>query len=96
MTGPGDQLVQAIEADDLEQAEAERRAAAALEEEGAVKSWLKRIEEAREFDKEARKGYAKDRTYCQEQANADVFDVRVPIAGTYVGILTTFLYAREP
>jgi len=96
MTGPGDQLVQAIEADELEQAEAERRAAATLEEEGAVKSWLKRIEEAREFDKEARKGYAKDRTYCQEQANADVFDVRVPIAGTYVGILTTFLYARDP
>ena len=46
MTGPGDQLVEAIEADELEQAEAERRAAATLEEEGAVKSWLKRIEEA--------------------------------------------------
>lgn len=57
MTGPGDQLVQAIEADELEQAEAERRATATLKEEGAVKSWLKRIEEAREFDKEARKGY---------------------------------------
>ncbi|WP_313642337.1 hypothetical protein [Stenotrophomonas sp.] len=96
MTGPGDQLVEAIEADELEQAEAERRAAATLEEEGAVKSWLKRIEEAREFDKDARKGYAKDRTYCQERANADVYDVRVPIAGTYVGILTTFLYARDP
>ena len=96
MTGPGDQLVQAIEADEMEQAEAERRAAAALEEEGAVRAWLKRIEEAREFDKAARQGYAKDRTYCQEQANADVFDVRVPIAGTYVGILTTFLYARDP
>ncbi|MGE8280206.1 MAG: hypothetical protein ACN6O2_07190 [Stenotrophomonas sp.] len=96
MTGPGDQLVQAIEADELEQAEAERRAAATLEEEGAVKSWLKRIEEAREFDKDARKGYANDRTYCQERANADVYDVRVPIAGTYVGILTTFLYARDP
>ena len=96
MTSPGGQLVQAIEADEMEQAEAERHAVATLEEEGAVKDWLKRIEEAREFDKEARKGYAKDRTYCQEQANADVFDVRVPIAGTYVGILTTFLYARDP
>ncbi|KRG63909.1 hypothetical protein ABB26_10030 [Stenotrophomonas humi] len=96
MTGPGDQLAQAIEADELEQAEAERRAAAQMEEEGAVKAWLKRIEESREFDKAAREGYAKDRTYCQEQANADVFDVRVPIAGTYVGILTTFLYARDP
>lgn len=96
MTGPGDQLAQAIEADEMEQAEAERQAAAALEEEGAVKAWLKRIEEAREFDKGAREGYAKDRTYCQEQANTDVYDVRVPIAGTYVGILTTFLYARDP
>lgn len=96
MTGPGDQLVQAIEAEEMEQAEAERRAAAALEEEGAVRAWLKRIEEAREFDKDARKGYALDRRYCQEQANSDVFDVRVPIAGTYVGILTTFLFARDP
>ncbi len=96
MTGPGDQLVQAIEADELEQAEAERRAAATLEEEGAVKSWLKRIEEAREFDKEARKGYAVDRLWCQNKALEKIFDVRVPIAGTYVGILTTFLYARDP
>ncbi|WP_054657369.1 hypothetical protein [Stenotrophomonas pictorum] len=54
MTGPGDQLVQAMEADEMEQAEAERRATATLEEEGAVKDWLKRIEEAREFDKAAR------------------------------------------
>ena len=96
MTGPGDQLAQAIEADELEQAEAARRASVLLEEEGAVKTWLKRIEEAREFDKAAREGYAKDRLYCRDQANADVFDVRVPIAGTYVNILTTFLYARDP
>jgi len=96
MTGPGDQLVEAIEADELEQAEAERRAAATLEEEGAVKSWLKRIEEAREFDKEARKGYAADRLWCQNKALEKIFDVRVLIAGTYVGILTTFLYARDP
>lgn len=73
---PGDQPEKAIETDEIEQAEAERRAAATLEEEGAVKSWLKRIEEAREFDKGARKGNAKDRTHCQGQASNDVYDVR--------------------
>lgn len=96
MTGSDDQLLDAIDADAQEQAELARRAQAAMEEEGAVRAWLKRIEEAREFDKDARKGYAKDRKTCQSHDNTDVFDVRVPIAGTYVNILTGFLYARDP
>lgn len=96
MTGEVNPIIDAIDAEALEQAEAERRAQAALEEEGAVRGWLKRIEDAREFDQHARKTYALDRRYCQATANSDVFDVQVPIAGTYVNILTTFLYARDP
>lgn len=97
MTGvAGNPIIDAIDAEALEEQEAARRAQATLEEEGAVKGWLKRIEDGREFDKHARDLYAKDRRYCQAVANSDVFDVQVPIAGTYVNILTTFLYARDP
>jgi len=92
----GNPMLDAIDAEAAHEAEEARRAQAALDEEAAVKDWLKRIEDALDFDKAAREGYAKDRTYCQATANSDVFDVRVPIAGTYVNILTTFLYARDP
>jgi len=73
-----------------------QKATVALEEQGAARAWLKRIEDARTFDKPAREGYAADRALCQGTAHKDVFDVRVPIAGTYVNILTSFLYARDP
>lgn len=58
------------------------------------KAWLARIEEAREFDKAARKQMAIDRKYAR--GDAGKFDVDVPIAATYVDILASFLYAKDP
>jgi hypothetical protein len=58
------------------------------------KAWLLRIEEAREFDKAARKQYAIDRKYAR--GDSGQFEVDVPIAATYVDILASFLYAKDP
>jgi hypothetical protein len=79
-----------------EEQAAEQAAQALLAEAADCNKWLKAIKDARDFDKAARAGYAKDRTYCRGDANCDVFDVLVNIAGTYVDILLAFLYARDP
>ncbi|TGY35246.1 hypothetical protein [Stenotrophomonas maltophilia] len=86
----------ALDADAMAEQERAAEANRILQEEADVAAWLKRIEEAREFDKNARKGYAIDRRYCEDSVDPDVYDVSVPIAGTYVNILTGFLYARNP
>jgi hypothetical protein len=96
MTPNDDVLVSTIDADALAEQQATVEEQARLAEEADCRKWLKAIKDARDFDKEARKGYAMDRTYCRGQANTDVFDVYVNIAGTYVDILTGFLYARDP
>lgn len=67
---------------------------AGLKEAANVRRWLKDIQEAREFDKAARKQYALDRKYAR--GDSGDFEVDVPIAGVYVDILTSFLYARDP
>lgn len=88
-----------VEVLDADAAAEQARAAEAnriLQEEADVGAWLKRIDEAREFDKAARKGYAIDRRYCEDSVDPEVYDVSVPIAGTYVNILTGFLYTRDP
>lgn len=90
------QLVDAIDAEAAIAAETEARAQALLQEEADVSAWQKRIDEARDFDKDARKSYAIDRMYCANQVDHQVYDVSVPIAGTYVNLLTSFLYARDP
>lgn len=81
-------------------AEAEAREAAAaqaiLDEEAAVARWKRRIDDGREFDKNARTQYAIDRTYVGGEAGRGLFDVTVNIAGTYTDILVAFLYARDP
>ena len=89
-------LVEAIDADELAQQDQAAEAQRILAEEADVTAWLKRIEDARSHDKRARKGYAIDRRYAENKVDPDVFDVSVPIAGTYVNILTGFLYARDP
>lgn len=60
-----------------------------------VEVWAKKVTEARKFDAAARKQYAIDRTYVSGEAGRG-FDVHVPIAGAYVDLLTSFLYARDP
>ncbi len=88
-------LLVELDADELEAQEREAEAARIAQEEADVAAWCKRIDDARDFDKAARKGYARDRLYCQNRVDP-AFDVSVPIAGTYVNILTGFLYARDP
>lgn len=58
-----------------------------------VKRWAERFEEAREFDKDARLQYVKDR----RQARGDSgFLVDANLIGTYIDIQEAFLYARNP
>jgi hypothetical protein len=59
-----------------------------------TKAWMKRIEEAREFDEDVRRRYAVDRQFAR--GDRGKFAVGLPIAGTYVDILTAFLYAKNP
>ncbi|HEL2957111.1 TPA: hypothetical protein UL931_000308 [Stenotrophomonas maltophilia] len=96
MTMPtADSFTDALAAEQAADAEREAQAQALAQEEADVANWHKRIKESREFDKNARKGYAQDRRYCRNQVDP-VYDVSVPIAGTYVNLLTSFLYARDP
>lgn len=86
-----DMMVEAMrEQDEAEQMEAIRK------EEAEVDDWKKKITESRAHDSNARKQYAIDRTYVGGEAGRGGFDVRVPIAGAYVDLLTSFLYARDP
>ncbi|MBA8680504.1 hypothetical protein [Stenotrophomonas tumulicola] len=85
----------ALAAEQAADAEREAQAQALAREEADVTNWHKRIKESRDFDKGARKGYALDRRYCANRVDP-VYDVSVPIAGTYVNLLTSFLYARDP
>lgn len=58
-----------------------------------AKAILERINEARSFDKNARKEYA----FCRRYARGDSqFEVAVNLLGTYIDILVAFLYARDP
>lgn len=56
--------------------------------------WLTRIEEARKFDEPSRKQYAIDRKYARGDKGG--FVVWSPLAGSYIHILKSFLYARNP
>ena len=62
----------------------------------AVKLWGQRIKRARDHDAGARQQYAIDRSYIDGSAGRGTFEIRVPIAGTYVGILESFLYTQDP
>lgn len=67
-----------------------------VQEEADTKAWLERIKEARKFDEGARKQYAIDRKFAKRRKGSGIFEVDVPIAGTYVDIMKSFLYARDP
>jgi hypothetical protein len=56
--------------------------------------WHKRLKEAALFDKEFRRSIARDRRYLSGQKPR--FKVIVPIAQTYVDILESFLFTRNP
>lgn len=67
---------------------------AEAEEAADVKRWSNLITEARKFDEAARKQYAIDRRYAR--ADRTHFEVQVPIAQSYIDVLRSFLYARDP
>jgi len=58
-----------------------------------VKALFEAIDAARKFDEEARRQYAKDRRYARGDSG---FEVDSNIIGTFIEILTAFLYARDP
>lgn len=58
-----------------------------------VKSLFDAIDQARKFDEEARKQFAKDRRYARGDTG---FRVDSNLIGTFIEILTAFLYARDP
>jgi len=58
-----------------------------------VKALFEAIDAAREFDKPARQQYAKDRRYARGDTG---FKVDANLIGTFIEILTAFLYARDP
>ncbi len=58
-----------------------------------ARRWLSRIDKTRTFDAAARKQYARDRRYARGDSS---FQVSVNLIGTYIDILTAFLYAQDP
>lgn len=61
----------------------------------SVKKLWKEYETARIFDKEARSQYAIDRRYASGTADQS-WVVNTNLIGSYIDILTSFLYARNP
>lgn len=61
----------------------------------AVKKLWKEYDTARAFDKEARSQYAIDRRYASGTADQS-WVVNTNLIGSYIDILTSFLYARNP
>lgn len=59
-----------------------------------VKKWMAKLKYARKFDEEARKQYALDRRYAR--ADRGLFTVDVPIAQSYIDVLRSFLFAKDP
>lgn len=58
-----------------------------------VAQWGETYRQAREFDEEAHKGYARDREYAKGNS---AFAVDVNLAGTFIDITESFLYAKAP
>lgn len=63
------------------------------EEKAAVKSWLARIEEARNFDEAIYKQMALDRAYA---AGFSSHEVSVNLIGSNIDTMKSFLYAKDP
>jgi hypothetical protein len=80
-------------ADTAEQDEAAQ--AAQEKEENEVKELWEEYESAREFDKAARAQYAIDRRYAAGTAHTN-FPVDANLIGSFIDILVSFLYARNP
>lgn len=63
-------------------------------EQAEVKQWHAEIREASAHDEEAVKQYAKDRQYAR--GGSSEFEVQVPIGQSYIDVLRSFVYAKDP
>jgi hypothetical protein len=77
-----------------EQANDEATSADDKTERADCQKWHKRLKEGAKFDREARRSIARDRRYLS--GSKARFKVIVPIAQTYVGILESALFVRNP
>lgn len=68
-------------------------AQAKAREEADVKRWMDRLKRTAKYDKPAREQYVRDRHYARGDTNAEV---AANLVGTYIDILESFLYARDP
>jgi hypothetical protein len=89
IAGIVDDAAQVDEEKSEEQKDAERR------EEASVKKAVEEYEQARGFDKYARRQYAIDRRYSAGTADTR-WAVNTNLIGSFIDILTSFLYARNP
>lgn len=64
-------------------------------EHGVVKKLWKQYDDARKFDKGARKQYAIDRRYAAGTADV-TWAVSTNLLGSYIDVLVSYLYARDP
>lgn len=62
-------------------------------EKSQVKALAERVKRARDFDKPARKQYALDRRYARGDSG---FMVDANIIGSFIDVLSAFLYAKQP
>lgn len=70
-----------------------KKVVASLAEEAMVKAWFQRLDEARDFDKDAYKQLAIDRSYARGDT---LFTTKVNIIGAYIDTWVSLLYARNP
>lgn len=95
---PDEQMTQGIRSavDSAEYAGLTEEQKAAKEQEyNAVKALWKEYDQARKFDKNARSQYAVDRRYAAGTADP-TWAVNTNLIGSFIDILTSFLYARNP
>jgi hypothetical protein len=85
--------VAVVEADVTVQVDPMAKQRADAQEAADVKKWFDRVRDARKFDEPAREQYAKDRRYARGDSG---FEVDANLIGTYIDILESFLYARDP
>lgn len=62
-------------------------------EEADVTRWMDAIKKSRKFDEDQRKEYARNRRYARGDSG---FSVDSNLAGTYIDIKESFLYAQDP
>jgi hypothetical protein len=86
--GDGITAADTAEADEADEA-------AKRKEENEVKELWEEYEQARDFDKQARAQYAVDRRYAAGTAHID-FPVDANLIGSFIDVLASFLYARNP